>query len=85
MTKAELRSICDKLEIIQWNAKELESKRPIYYARKILEIVGEFINNHSDVALECGSEWLYQSDAGLLGCPDMVGQILDLLVDEKEE
>lgn len=46
--------------------------------------IDKYVNKHGNIALSCGSEWMYQSDRGQEDALDLVGNILDGLEDYAE-
>lgn len=48
-------------------------------AAKVVEKVAIFVDKNGDIALSCGSEWLYQSDKGQETALALVGDVLDYL------
>lgn len=51
----------------------------------ILSAIKDFIDKHGNIALQCGSEWLYQDDKAKVDALNLVGDILDNLYDYAEE
>jgi len=43
----------------------------------IFKLINKYINKHGDLALLCGSEWLFQNDDGQVDALELVGNILD--------
>lgn len=48
-------------------------------AAEVVEKVAAFVDKNGDIALNCGSEWLYQSDKGQETALALVGDVLDYL------
>lgn len=48
-------------------------------AAEVVEKVAAFVDKNGDIALSCGSEWLYQSDKGQETALALVGDVLDYL------
>lgn len=46
---------------------------------KIIKLICDFCEKNGDIALQCGSEWMYQSDKGQEDGLELVGNILDKL------
>lgn len=53
-------------------------------AAKIIEHICNFVEEHGALSLQCGSEWMFQSDEGQVGALELVGRILDDLEDYAE-
>lgn len=51
----------------------------------VLMPIIKYCEDHSGLALQCGSEWLYQSDEAQEGALELVGRILDKLEDYAED
>ena len=45
----------------------------------VLMPIIKYCEKHGNIALQCGSEWLYQSDKAQEGALELVGRILDKL------
>ena len=45
----------------------------------VFESIRKYINKHGEIAISCGSEWLFQSDSGQVDALKLVGDILDKL------
>jgi hypothetical protein len=45
----------------------------------VFELIEGYIKIHGDIALSCGSEWMYQDDRGQVDALELVGRILDSL------
>lgn len=51
------------------------------YTEAILTLIDKYVDKHGDIALSCGSEWMFQDDEGQVDALDLVGNILDILQD----
>lgn len=47
--------------------------------KEIFKLIQSYIEKHGDVAITCGSEWMYQDDNGQTDALKLVGNILDTL------
>lgn len=45
----------------------------------VFESIRKYVNKHGEIAISCGSEWLFQSDKGQVDALELVGDILDKL------
>lgn len=54
-------------------------------AANVIALICAFVEKHGPISLSCGSEWMYQDDAGQVDALDLVGKILDNLEDYAEE
>lgn len=48
-------------------------------AEDVFKLIEQYIKEHGNIALSCGSEWMFQDDNGQLNALDLVGKILDRL------
>ena len=51
--------------------------RMIREVSDIIKMIAEYVEKHGNIALLCGSEWLYQDDAGQVDAIELVSKILD--------
>lgn len=51
------------------------------YTEAILTLIDKYVDNHGNIALSCGSEWMFQDDEGQVDALELVGNILDVLQD----
>lgn len=49
------------------------------YIEDIFVLIDKFLDKHGNIALSCGSEWLYQDDKGQIDALELVADILDVL------
>lgn len=49
------------------------------YTDAILTLIDKYVDKHGDIALSCGSEWMFQDDMGQVDAMNLVGDILDVL------
>lgn len=54
------------------------------YVQDIIHLIDKFVDKYGDVALSCGSEWMYQNNEAQVDALDLVGNILDVLQDFAE-
>ena len=54
-------------------------------ALTVLQPIVDFCKKHGNIALSCGSEWMYQSDSGQEGALETFGKILDSLEDYADQ
>lgn len=52
---------------------------------KVLEKICDYVEKSGDIALSCGSEWMYQDDDGQIDGLQCMGRILDCLEQYAEE
>ena len=45
----------------------------------VFELIQIYINKHGEIAVSCGSEWLFQDDKAQTDALELVGDILDKL------
>ena len=45
----------------------------------VFKLIEQYIKQHGNLALSCGSEWMYQDDDGQVDALELVGNILDRL------
>ena len=55
------------------------------YTEAILSLIDKYVDKHGDIALSCGSEWMYQDDEGQVDALNLVANILDALQDFAED
>ena len=48
-------------------------------AEDVFKLIEQYIKKHGNIALSCGSEWMFQNDDGQIDALDLVGNILDRL------
>ena len=60
------------------NTIKNDIKDSLTSALKIIDMINNFTSKH-DLAVQCGSEWLYQSNEGQVDALELVGNILDYL------
>lgn len=56
----------------------------LYTFNKVFLLIERFVNESGNIALECGSEWMFQSDSGQVSGLELAGNILDKLEDYAE-
>ena len=55
------------------------------YVQDVINLIDKFVDEHGDIALSCGSEWMYQDDEAQVDALELVGKILDALCDFSED
>ena len=74
-----------KLQTLINPTTPLEIHQANVYSEKILTLIDRYVDKHGNIALSCGSEWMFQSDEGQVGAMDLVGNILDTLQEFAED
>lgn len=80
-TCTNLKDVIIRLNAVKHSSisKYNSAEQALLTATEVLELVDAFVEKHGDIALSCGSEWLYQSDRGQVDAIELVSKILDSL------
>jgi hypothetical protein len=54
-------------------------------AAKIIKHIISYVQEHGNIALTCGGEWMYQSDRGQVDALELVSDMLESLSDYAEQ
>lgn len=85
--KRTLKELVDAAKNIRQNGIEDDGETlddVLFTFNLVFSRIEKYVNKHGNVALACGSEWMYQSDLGQVDALDLVGNILDGLEDYAE-
>lgn len=59
--------------------KEIFEENKGTCVKDVFSLIDKFVDKHENIALSCGSEWLYQNDEGQVDALELVGDILDII------